>query len=103
MSLPANILPFEQQGVQKRSKRGERMQPRLRTMLRRRLSEHKVSLRDAARSSGVSTAYLSMFLKGYQVGPKIEKKLNLWLRIRPYKKRDRRLLPFAAHWAPDAI
>jgi len=106
MSLPQNILPFKSNPLQNRSKGSKSSQARIRGLLSAKLKDGEFSLSGASRGSGVSVGYLSMFLNGYEVGPRIIFKLRKFLRIRdrkPRLKKDKRIFPGPGYWYQDAI
>ena len=106
MSLPQNILAFKSNPLQNRSKGSKSIQARIRAMFSAKLKDGEFSLSGASRGSGVSVGYLSMFLNGYEVGPRIIFKLRKFLRIRdrkPRQKKDKRIFPCPGHWIADTI
>lgn len=107
MSLPQNILPFQQNPVQNRSNSLEGEYIRVREKIQAGLKDGRFSLREVARRTGVSYGYISMFLKGTEVSPRILRKMKLGMRMtvtqKPRKRKDKRLSSIPGRWVWDAI
>lgn len=107
MSLPQNIYPLTPNPVKKRSNELDREYIRVRQRITAGLKDGRFSLRGVAQKTGVSYGYISMFLKGFQVSPRILRRIKIGLKMtlspKPRNRKDKRIFPGPGYWIKDAI